>query len=88
MPVTVQHILCACSNFGMISGRRPEKSICHRHRRNATGGATEEIRRTSLDKVLSPHIAKVAALDIPARFADEIALREEAIRFAAQAIAT
>lgn len=43
------------------------------------GGTADENRRADLPALLAPTIAEVRALDIPARFAADIALRDEAL---------
>ena len=56
-------------------------------RRDSTGGTVEENKRTELASILAPHIAKVAALEIPARFARDIESQASAIEYANAAIA-
>lgn len=50
------------------------------NRMDATGGTTEENRRTRLPVVLLPHLEKLKALQIPARFVRDIENRDSAIK--------
>ena len=52
-------------------------------RRDSTGGTREENIRTNLPALLAPHIAKVLALAIPARFARDIESKADALDAAA-----
>ena len=56
------------------------------NRRDATGGTVDENKRTQLPTILAPHIAKVKALDIPARFTRDIENRAHALEAAAAVI--
>jgi hypothetical protein len=56
------------------------------NRHDATGGTVEENKRTQLPAILAPHIAKVKALDIPARFKRDIENRDHALAAAATVI--
>lgn len=52
-----------------------------------TGGTSEENARCNLPEALAPYVAAVEALDIPARFADDIERRSTALKHAANVIA-
>tara|TARA_R110000823_G_scaffold312745_1_gene439664 strand:- start:1932 stop:2216 length:285 start_codon:yes stop_codon:yes gene_type:complete len=52
-------------------------------RQDATGGTPVENLRTNLPEQLAPHIAKVAALEIPTRFENDIHRRQTALDHAA-----
>ncbi len=55
-------------------------------RTDRTGGTSEENKRCRLPEELAPYIAKVEALEIPARFARDIEDKAHALRAAAAVI--
>ena len=57
------------------------------NRINAGGGTVEENKRTNLPAILAPHIAEVAALQIPTRFARDIENRAWELDAASRVIA-